>query len=77
MVHKLTKLETAKNKLIKLISSKNCKTKVSVNEATQRINYNLIKSTINLPETLNSAVDGYGILHKSLIKNPYNLGFIC
>ena len=70
MVHKLTKLETAKNKLIKLISSKNCKTKVSVNEATQRINYNLIKSTINLPETLNSAVDGYGILHKSLIKNP-------
>ena len=70
MAQKLTKLETAKNKLIKLISSKDCKTKISVNESTQRINYNLIKSSINLPETLNSAVDGYGILYKNLIKDP-------
>jgi molybdopterin molybdotransferase len=34
------------------------------------VNCSTIKSEINLPSTTNSAVDGYGILHKTIVSNP-------
>ena len=70
MLYKLTKLNTAKNRILKNIQPSNKKTKILLNEANQRFNYSTIKSNLNLPETLNSAVDGYGISYKSFLKNP-------
>ena len=70
MLYKLTKLNTAKNRILKNIQPSNKKTKILLNEANQRFNYSTLKSNLNLPETLNSAVDGYGILYKSFLKNP-------
>ena len=70
MLHKLTKLNTAKNRILKNIQPSNKKTKILLNEANQRFNYSTLKSNLNLPETLNSAVDGYGISYKSFLKNP-------
>ena len=70
MLYKLTKLNTAKNRILKNIQPSNKKTKILLNEANQRFNYSTLKSNLNLPETLNSAVDGYGVLYKSFLKNP-------
>ena len=74
MFLKPTKLEDARNKLIENISLKNEKTKISILNIPDRISYSTIKSRINLPSTKNSAVDGYGILHKTISLNP-NLKF--
>ena len=68
MVYRLTKLNTAINRILKNIQPLNKKTKILLDEANQRINYNTLKSNLNLPETLNSAVDGYAISHKSFLK---------
>ena len=70
MVYKLTKLNTAINRILKNIQPLNKKTKLLLDEANERFNYNTLKSNLNLPETLNSAVDGYGISYKSFLKNP-------
>ena len=70
MVYKLTKLNTAINRILKNIQPLNKKTKILLDEANQRINYNTLKSNLSLPETLNSAVDGYAISYKSFLKNP-------
>ena len=61
MLSKLTKLNIAKNRILRNIQPINRNTKISLNECNQRINYNTLKSKLNLPETRNSAVDGYGI----------------
>ena len=70
MVNKLTKLNTAKNRILKNIQPLNKKTKILLNESNKRFNYSTLKSDLSLPETHNSAVDGFGILHKSFLKNP-------
>ena len=70
MVYKLTKLNAAIDRILKNIQPSNKKTKILLNKANQRFNYNTLKSNLNLPETLNSAVDGYGISYKSFLKNP-------
>ena len=70
MVYRLTKLNTAINRILKNIQPLNKKTKILLDEANQRINYNTLKSNLSLPETLTSAVDGYAISHKSFLKNP-------
>ena len=70
MVYKLTKLNTAINRILKNIQPLNKKTKILLDEANQKINYNTLKSNLSLPETLNSAVDGYGISYESFLKNP-------
>ena len=70
MFIKPTKLEDARNKLIENISLKNEKIKVPIVNSLGRVNCSTIKSKINLPSTKNSAVDGYGILHKTIISNP-------
>ncbi|MDA9973342.1 hypothetical protein N9E51_00625 [Alphaproteobacteria bacterium] len=70
MFIKPTKLEDARNKLIENISLKNEKIKVPIVNSLGRVNCSTTKSKINLPSTKNSAVDGYGILHKTIISNP-------
>ena len=70
MAYRLTKLNTAINRILKNIQPLNKKTKILLDEANQRINYNTLKSNLSLPETLNSAVDGYAISYKSFLKNP-------
>ena len=55
MVYKLTKINTAINRILKNIQPLNKKTKILLDEANQRINYNTLKSNLSLPETLNSA----------------------
>ena len=72
MLSKLTKLNIAKNRILRNIQPINRNTKISLNECNQRINYNTLKSKLNLPETRNSAVDGYGISYKSFLNNPKN-----
>ena len=69
MLSKLTKLNIAKNRILRNIQPINRNTKISLNECNQRINYNTLKSNLSLPETLTSAVDGYAISHKSFLKN--------
>ena len=69
MVYRLTKLNTAINRILKNIQPLNKKTKILLDEANQRINYNTLKSNLSLPDTLTSAVDGYGISYKSFLKN--------
>jgi molybdopterin molybdotransferase len=70
MFIKPTKLEDARKKLIENISLKNEKIKVPIVNSLGRVNCSTIKSKINLPSTKNSAVDGYGILHKTIVSNP-------
>ena len=70
MFVKPTKLEDAKNKLIERISLKNETVKIPIENSLDRVNCSTIKSEINLPSTTNSAVDGYGILHKTIASNP-------
>ena len=70
MFVKPTKLEDAKKKLIETISLKNETVKIPIVNSLDRVNCSTIKSEINLPSTTNSAVDGYGILHKSIVSNP-------
>ena len=70
MLSKLTKLNIAKNRILRNIQPLNRNTQISLNESYQRINYNTLKSNLSLPETLTSAVDGYAISHKSFLKNP-------
>ena len=72
MLSKLTKLNIAKNRILRNIQPLNRNTQISLNECNQRINYNTLKSKLNLPETRNSAVDGYGISYKSFLNNPKN-----
>ncbi len=72
MAYKLTKLNTAINRILKNIQPLNKKIKISLDKANQRFNYNTLKSNLSLPETLNSAVDGYGVSYKSFLKNPKN-----
>ena len=72
MLAKLTKLNIAKNRILRNIQPLNRNTQISLNECNQRINYNTLKSKLNLPETRNSAVDGYGISYKSFLNNPKN-----
>ena len=64
------KLEIAKDLLIKSVVEKDKKTQIHIYKAEERINFRTIKSKLNLPATSNSAVDGYGILHRSYLKNP-------
>ena len=64
------KLEIAKDLLIKSIIEKDKKTLLSIYKAEERINFRTIKSKFNLPATANSAVDGYGILHRTFLNNP-------
>ena len=70
MFVKPTKLEDAKNKLIERISLINETVKIPIENSLDRVNCSTIKSEINLPSTTNSAVDGYGILHKTIASNP-------
>ena len=70
MLIKPTKLEDARKKLMETISLKNEKKIVSILNSLDRVNCSMIKSKINLPSTSNSAVDGYGILHKTIASNP-------
>ena len=70
MFIKPTKLEDARNKLIETISLKNEKTKVPIVNSLDRVSCSTIKSKINLPSTINSAVDGYGVLHSAILSNP-------
>ena len=70
MFIKPTKLEDARNKLIETISLKNEKTKVPIVNSLDRVSFSTIKSKINLPSTTNSAVDGYGVLHSTIVSNP-------
>ena len=72
MLAKLTKLNIAKNRILRNIQPLNRNTQISLNECNHRINYNTLKSKLNLPETRNSAVDGYGISYKSFLNNPKN-----
>ncbi len=72
MVYKLTKLNIAKNRILRNIQPLNRNSRISLNKSNQRINYNTLKSKLNLPETRNSAVDGYGISYKSFLNNPKN-----
>ena len=67
---KPTKLEDAKNKLIKKIALKNKIIKLPIQSSINRISASSIKSKINLPSTTNSAVDGYGILYKTFLADP-------
>jgi len=64
------KLEIAKDLLIKSIVEKDKKTLIRIYKAEERINFRTIKSKFNLPATANSAVDGYGILHRTFLNNP-------
>ena len=64
------KLEIAKDLLIKSVVEKDKKTRIHIYKAEERINFKTIKSRLNLPATANSAVDGYGILHRTYLKNP-------
>ncbi len=64
------KLEIAKDLLMKSVIEKDKKTQIHIYKAEERINFRTIKSKLNLPATANSAVDGYGILHRSYLKNP-------
>ena len=64
------KLELAKDLLIKSIIKKNKKSLICIYKAEERINFSTIKSKFNLPATANSAVDGYGILHRTFLNNP-------
>ena len=75
MFIKPTKLETAREELLNKIRIKNSAIEVPLEKASQRINYNLIESKLNLPSTANSAVDGYGILSKTYLDDP-NTEFI-
>ena len=65
-----TKLEIARDLLKKSIVEKDKKTQSLIHKAQERINYRTIKSTLNLPTTANSAVDGYGILYQTFLNNP-------
>ena len=67
---KPTKLETARDLLKETIFEKDKKTQSLIHKAQERINYKTIRSRLNLPATANSAVDGYGILHQTFLKNP-------
>ena len=64
------KLEIAKDLLIKSVVEKDKKTRIHIYKAEERINFKTIKSRLNLPATANSAVDGYGILHRTYLNNP-------
>ena len=64
------KLEIAKDLLIKSVVEKDKKTRIHIYKAEERINFKTIKSRLNLPATANSAVDGYGILHRTYLTNP-------
>ena len=64
------KLEIAKDLLIKSVVEKDKKTRINIYKAEERINFKTIKSNLNLPATANSAVDGYGILHRTYLNNP-------
>ena len=64
------KLEIAKDLLIKSVVEKDKKTQIHIYKAEERINFKTIKSRLNLPATANSAVDGYGILHRTYLNNP-------
>ena len=64
------KLEIAKDLLIKSVVEKYKKTRIHIYKAEERINFKTIKSRLNLPATANSAVDGYGILHRTYLNNP-------
>ena len=64
------KLEIAKDLLMKSVIEKDKKTQIHIYKAEERINFRTIKSKLNLPATANSAVDGYGILYRSYLKNP-------
>ena len=64
------KLEIAKDLLIKSVVEKDKKTKIHIYKSKERINFRTIKSKLNLPATANSAVDGYGILHRTYLNNP-------
>ena len=65
-----TKLEIARDLLKDSIIEKDEKIESLIHKAQERINYKTIKSKINLPSTANSAVDGYGILHRTFLNNP-------
>ena len=65
-----TKLEIARDLLKDSILEKDEKIQSLIHKAQERINYKTIKSKLNLPSTANSAVDGYGILHKTFLNNP-------
>ena len=65
-----TKLEIARDLLKDSILEKDEKIQSLIHKAQERINYKTIKSRLNLPATANSAVDGYGILHKTFVNNP-------
>ena len=64
------KLEIAKDLLIKSVVEKDKKTQIHIYKAEERINFKTIKSRLNLPATANSAVDGYGILHRTYLNKP-------
>ena len=65
-----TKLEIARDLLKDSILEKDKKTQSLIHKAQERINYKTIKSRLNLPATANSAVDGYGILHQTILRDP-------
>ena len=67
---KPTKLEIARDLLKDSILEKDKKIQSLIHKAQERINFKTIKSSLNLPATANSAVDGYGILHKTFLNNP-------
>ena len=67
MFVKPTKLEDAKKKLIETISLKNETAKIPIVNSLDRVNCSEIKSEINLPSTTNSTIDGYGILHETIV----------
>ena len=72
---KPTKLEIARDLLKDSILEKDKKIQSPIHKAQERINFKTIKSSLNLPATANSAVDGYGVLHKTFLNNPKTLNY--
>ena len=66
---KPTKLETAKQDLLKSINSIVDSEEILIEHALERVVNTEIVSNINLPQTANSAVDGYGVLAETLHNN--------
>lgn len=66
---KPTKLETAKRDLLKSINSIVESEEILIEHSLERIVKTEIVSNINLPQTANSAVDGYGVLAETLHSN--------